>query len=81
MKAALGWLQGLGHGGRTRVARGGLDDGVTGFKDAGPLRVLHHAQADPILHAAAGIEVLAFCHCRRQRKKHIRKEREREKVV
>lgn len=48
---------------RTSVSGRGLDDGVPGFEEAVPLCVLHHPQADPVLHAAACVEELALGHC------------------
>lgn len=48
---------------RTSVSGRGLDDGVPGFEEPVPLGVLHHPQADPVLHAAAGVEKLALGHC------------------
>lgn len=46
----------------TRVSRGGLDDGVSWFKDPGSLGVLHHAQGDPVFHTASCIEELTLGH-------------------
>lgn len=46
----------------TSVSRGGLDDGVSRFEEPGSLSVLHHPQTDPVLHAAAGVEVFTLGH-------------------
>ncbi len=37
-------------------------DGVPGLEEAGPLRVLHHPQRYPILHAPTRVQVLALRH-------------------
>ena len=44
------------------VARGRLDDGVARLQHAALLRVLDHAQRDPVLDAAARVEELTFGH-------------------
>lgn len=46
----------------TSVSRGGLYDGVSRLEDAGSLGVLHHPQADSVLHTAASIEILTLGH-------------------
>lgn len=48
---------------RTSVPGCRLDDGVPWLEDAIPLSIFHHPQADPVLHAPASVEVLAFSHC------------------
>ena len=47
---------------RTSVSRGRLYQGVSRLEEPGFLSVLHHPQADPVLDAAAGIEVLTLGH-------------------
>lgn len=51
----------------TSVSRGGLYYSVSRFEDPSSLSVLHHPQTNPVLHAAASIEVFTLCHY-----KHIR---------
>lgn len=46
----------------TGVSRRRLDDCVPRLEDAVSLSVFHHTEADPVLHAAAGVEELALRH-------------------
>ncbi len=46
----------------TSVSWRGLNDGVSRFQDAVSLSALYHSQTDSVLHAATGIEELAFSH-------------------
>ena len=47
----------------TKVSGSGLDDGVSRFEESLPLGVLHHAEADAVLDASAGVEELALDDC------------------
>lgn len=44
----------------SRVATGGLDEGITGLDPALPLGIFHHPPADPILDTPPGIEEFAL---------------------
>lgn len=46
----------------TRVSGGGLDDGVSRFEEPSSLSILHHPQADPVLHAPTSVEELTLGH-------------------
>src|SRR5262249_50503962 len=50
------------------VTRGRLDDRAARCELAGSLRRLHHPQRDPVLHAAAGVEVL---HLRQHQRREV----------
>lgn len=52
----------------TSVSRGGLNNSVSRFEEPGSFSILHHAQTDPVLHAAAGVEVFTLGHYKPIRK-------------
>lgn len=48
----------------TCVPRGWLYDGVPRLQDPSLLSILHHPEADAVLHAAPGVEELTLGHCK-----------------
>ena len=47
----------------TKVSGSWLDDGVSRLEESLPLGVLHHAEADAVLDASAGVEELTLDDC------------------